>query len=310
MSKKLRVVVLGEKPQGAAWLTHLIDSQLFDIVAGVARRNSNNVWWQDEYFALILNANGIPVVRRSELVHFEYDIIWSLMYGFIIEPELISKSKVGLNLHESPLPNYRGCNGYSHAILENEPSYGTSFHLLAPDLDTGDLIDQEIFGINPNETAKELYVRTMMISELMFKKNMHRVAAMDIDTTPLDIRSQTVRQRSSLMDLKQIPGSELACPSQLYRRLRALDFVPFEPCYFYAYACKHYVFLNNSLGRLDHSASVGARTSFEGILDNCNRTPSLIVEGLPRDLVVMSVTEYQKHYSIFVPEYSWVGGKK
>ncbi len=34
---KLKVAVLGEKPQGATWLKYLIDSDLFEIVAGVAR---------------------------------------------------------------------------------------------------------------------------------------------------------------------------------------------------------------------------------------------------------------------------------
>lgn len=282
-----RVVVLGEKPQGAVWLTYLLDSKLFDVVAGVPRFGSKNVWWDGECFAAILRGHDIPVVRRRDLHQIDYDVIWSLMYGFVIEGELIDRADVGLNLHESPLPRHRGCNGYSHAILDGEETYGTSFHVLDAELDNGDLIDQEIFGIDPDETAKELYVRTTFVSNRLFERNLSRVAEGNIETTPLDTGGHPIRPRSSLMDLKHIPKGELKDLSKVYRRARAFDFVPFEPCYFYRAETKFYVFLNNSLGRFDH------------------RGEGFTKSGQPRDVVVMESSVYRNHYPIFEPRYSW-----
>lgn len=303
---KPRVVVLGEKPQGATWLMYLIDSGLFDIVAGVPRHGLKNVWWGGECFAEILKAHGIPIVTRRELYHIEYDIIWSLMYGFIIEGELIEKANVGLNLHESPLPRFRGCNGYSHAILEGETTYGTSFHILHAELDKGELIDQEVFGIDPDEIAKELYVRTMFVSDQLFRRNIPRVAKMDFRTTPLDTSNHPIRQRSSLMKLKQISEDELCDFPSVYRRTRALDFIPFEPCYFYHNGSKLYVFLNNSLGRFDHRQSLPAYSASESLLRLCERESAFIMLGMPREVVVMKDSVYRHHYPVFVGEYSWV----
>ena len=64
--RKPRVVVLGEKPQGCAWLTELLQSGLFEVVAGVPRHSLKNVWWEGEHFASLLAAHSIPVVHRQE----------------------------------------------------------------------------------------------------------------------------------------------------------------------------------------------------------------------------------------------------
>ena len=303
---KLKIVVLGEKSQGATWLKYLIDSDLFEIVAGVARYSSKKVWWDGECFSEILKAHGIPIVRRCDLCNFNYDIIWSLMYGFIIEKILIENARFGLNLHESPLPRFRGCNGYSHAILENSTTYGTTFHLLNAELDKGDLIDQELFAIKQNETAKELYVRTMFVSNQLFKRNIPLVAKMDISATQLDTSNHPIRQRSSLMELKQIHEDKLDDFPYVYRHARALDFVPFEPCYFYHRGTKFYVFLNNSLARFDHCHSLSVYSVSEPLLELCRRESAFILAGLPRELVVMEATVYSKHYPVFIPQYSWV----
>lgn len=310
MGKKLRVVVLGEKPQGATWLKYLIDSNLFEIVAGVPRHGNKNVWWDGECFADILEAQRIPILRRNELYDIEYDILWSLMYGFIVEAELIAKAHVSLNLHESPLPRYRGCNGYSHAILEGDSTYGTSFHILDAELDKGDLIDQAIFEIDPNETAKELYVRTMFVSNLLFRRNLDRVSQMDFSTVPLDTDGQPTRPRSSLADLKLISDGELDDCLSLYRKARALDFTPFEPAYFKKNDHNYYVFLNNSLGRFDHRNLLPAYSFSANILELANGQPAFIMKGLERDVVIMEEGLYRKQYPVFIPEYSWLKERK
>src|SRR3989339_97347 len=294
---KLKVAVLGEKPQGATWLKYLIKSNLFDIVAGVPRISDKNIWWDCETYADILKANSIPIVKRRDLLEIDYDIIWSQMYGFIIESDLIRKAKIALNLHESPLPRYRGCNGYSHAILENDNTYGTTLHVLDPELDNGDIIDQELFQIEPDDTVKELYNKTMNVSNIIFKRNVGKIAKMDIKTKSLDTTGQPIRQRNSLKNLKIITESEYSDIANIYRRIRAFDFTPFEPAFLIVKDVKYYLFVNNSLGRLYH---VLPKHSFSGnIYDMCIKYSSFIVSDIKREIVIMKEEIYDQYYRNF-----------
>jgi methionyl-tRNA formyltransferase len=275
---KPKVVVLGEKPQGVSWLKMLIESELFDIIGGVPRKGYKNAWWGSDEFELILQCHKIPVLKREDLKTIDYDILWSLMYGYVIESDLIKKAKwFGLNLHESPLPRYRGCNGFSHSILENDSLYGTTFQILGEELDSGGIIDQEIFPILKDETSKELYERTKAISNLVFKRNLKRIADRNFSIHPIDIREEKIRVRSSLNDLKN-----LAYCSNLKTVVRAMDFIPFEPAYFMEGGEKIYCFINDSYGRIHH-------TSDE-----------------TRSIINMSAQEYRQIYPLFIPEYSWV----
>ena len=298
---KPKVVVLGEKPQGATWLSLLIKSGQFDIIAGV-ERNVSSYWWDGECFGDILRGSGIPVVDRSELYHLNYDIIWSLMYGFIIEPALILKARYGLNLHESPLPRYRGCNGYSHAILEKSSDYGTSFQLLDPELDKGNLIDQELFAIHPDETAKDLYYRTTLISNMVFKRNINLVAQFQISTTPMNVEGEPIRERNSLDRERRLPSEELDDFPTLYRRVRALDFSPFQPCFFEYEGNIFYLFINNATGRFDHRHALNSYQHSESILKLCKGNSAYILSNKRRDIVVMESQVYANYYPLFIPK--------
>ncbi len=307
---KPRIVVLGEKPQGAAWLRSLLESDLFDIVAGVPRFIDRQ-WWGWDPFEDILREHNIPIVQRADLPSLEYDILWSIMYGFIIEGEHIHHAKwFGLNLHESPLPRYRGCNGYTHAILEDAATYGTTFHFLAPELDGGDIIAQEIFPIDPNETSKELYLRTMGISHTLFKRMLPHVAAKELTSTKNESGDEPIRKRSSLLDLKELQIEDANLPS-IYRAARAFDFLPFEPTFFHLGDKKFYAYLPGSEARgagtreesLPHVSALG------GLMDHCRNGSGALIDCFDRPLAVLEAGDYSAMYNIFVPHYPWLSPK-
>ncbi len=306
---KKRILVMGEKPQGVTWLVHLIQSGLFEIVAGVPRKSLKGAWWDVEIFEEILTANYIPVIERGDIHNYEYDILWSLMYGFIVDSELIEQAECSLNLHESPLPKYRGCNGYTHAILNKDTTYGTTFHYLDSKLDHGQIIDQELFPLYAYETSKELYFRTMMISERMFKKNLLSVASGKINSIPNDTKNEPIRQRSSLVGLKQLDKQDnVNTIDDVFCYARAFDFLPFEPAYFNIEHSKIYVFLNNSLGRpnLRKTQFIDSPCSIHQILDMVLKKGVVCCNHTGRSLVFMVEKEYQKYFTVFSPEYSWL----
>jgi methionyl-tRNA formyltransferase len=289
-----KIVVLGEKPQGVSWLKMLLNSNLFDIIGGVPRGGNKNSWWGTDEFSVILKQHNISILNRKSLYNLDYDIIWSLMYGYIIEPELIKKANwFGLNLHESPLPKYRGCNGCSHSIIERERQYGTSFQILGEDLDSGGIIDQELFTIYEDETSRELYERTKKVSNIIFRRNIEKVASRSFTVSPIDVSMEPIRKRSSLADMKELVTRD--CPPR--NIIRAMDFVPFEPAYLKNEKGKTYFFINNSMGRLDHSNVPIVDIPRIGY----NTAVQYFTGYKPRSIVVMPEEVYLKTYPIFKP---------
>ena len=70
---------------------------------------------------------------------------------------LINKFKYFVNIHNGPLPKYRGVNPINWALKNNENSHGVTLHHIDEGIDTGDIIDQEIFSIDSNLEVIDVY---------------------------------------------------------------------------------------------------------------------------------------------------------
>ena len=55
------------------------------------------------------------------------------------------------------LPEYKGMYTSAHPILNNEKRSGCTFHLIDDGIDTGDIIFQKSFKINPNDYCSDVY---------------------------------------------------------------------------------------------------------------------------------------------------------
>ncbi|WP_455757099.1 formyltransferase family protein [Sulfurimonas sp.] len=302
--KKLKVVVLGEKPQGVRWLTYLIESNLFEIIAGVGRKEFKNAWWGKDNFEEVLTQNNIPVVELSELVHMDYDIIWSLMYGFKIPKELLKKAHyMGLNLHETPLPDYKGCNGVTLSILEGDMNYGTTFQQLSEDIDEGDIFDQELFEVGNKMTAKELYNFTQEISDKLFIKNMINVSQKSLHKIKENPRTE-FNSRGSILPLKVLNFQNINNDfDKLYRYVRGFDFVPFEPAYFQYLGKKFYFIINASQERKEHTDIIECNIVFDKSIDEImaeNKDKKCFkITKEDKEILVVYEDIYKQEYSIF-----------
>ena len=68
-----------------------------------------------------------------------------------------------LNIHPSPLPTGRGPYPLFKAILDAYETWGVTAHVLAEDgFDTGDILAQEIFPVEPGETHETLLAKCQM----------------------------------------------------------------------------------------------------------------------------------------------------
>ena len=95
-----------------------------------------------DYLLHALQGKNIPFTSRLEELK-QCDLLLSVQYGMILSAEDISKAGVALNLHMAPLPEYRGCNQFSHAIMDGAKQFGTTIHQLVPEIDKGPIFFQK-----------------------------------------------------------------------------------------------------------------------------------------------------------------------
>ncbi|MGH3794063.1 MAG: formyltransferase [Pseudonocardiaceae bacterium] len=68
-------------------------------------------------------------------------------------------SRAAVNLHGSLLPRYRGRAPVNWQILHGEREGGVTLHHMVRRADAGDIIDQEAFPIQPDDTPTDVYAR-------------------------------------------------------------------------------------------------------------------------------------------------------
>jgi methionyl-tRNA formyltransferase len=85
------------------------------------------------------------------------DVLVVAAYGKIFRQSLLSLfPRGGINLHPSLLPRFRGPSPISAAILEGDRETGVSIQKVARKFDTGDILAQERFPLNGDETTAAL----------------------------------------------------------------------------------------------------------------------------------------------------------
>lgn len=108
-------------------------------------------------------------IQRIRALKADLAVVCSFNYK--IPKVLLESVKDGfVNLHPSLLPNYRGANPYSQAIINGEELSGVTLHFMNEDFDMGDIIIQKQLQITPKETMGTLFNRTNLMGlELLMK---------------------------------------------------------------------------------------------------------------------------------------------
>ena len=85
-----------------------------------------------------------------------FDIGFSCFYNRIFKESEISFFNLLLNLHNNPLPKYRGMNPINWALKNNEISHGVTIHKIEPGIDTGPIYGQVIFPIDEDNEVVDV----------------------------------------------------------------------------------------------------------------------------------------------------------
>lgn len=114
-------------------------------------------------------AHGIPVFQPvklrdgsalAQIKALDPELIVVAAYGRILPDEILNYPRLGcINVHSSLLPRYRGAAPINWAILNGDRETGVTIMHMATELDAGDIIEQTVTPIDPDEDADTLYHR-------------------------------------------------------------------------------------------------------------------------------------------------------
>lgn len=119
--------------------------------------------------------NEIPFVNSgnyrdiSEKEIQQADLVVSIFYDKIIKKDFIDKCKKIINLHNAPLPKYRGVSPINWALKNKEQEHGVTIHEISPGIDDGKIISQIKYSIYPEfDEVKDVLQRSVIYGYSLF----------------------------------------------------------------------------------------------------------------------------------------------
>jgi methionyl-tRNA formyltransferase len=101
------------------------------------------------------------------------DLALSVFYDKIIREWFIQKCGRILNLHNGPLPKYRGVSPINWALKNGEVEHGVTIHEITPGIDDGPIVSQVKYSIYPDfDEVIEVYRRAQEFGWLLFQQTM------------------------------------------------------------------------------------------------------------------------------------------
>lgn len=184
----LRIVFMGTPEFAVASLDALVKAgcRIVAVVTAPDKPAGRGMKLTESAVKQYTVAQGIPVLQPSKLKDPEFiealrllqaDI--QVVVAFRMLPEIVwNMPPMGsINLHGSLLPQYRGAAPINWAVINGEAMTGVTTFKLKHEIDTGDILLQESFPIQENETAGEVHDRMKEIGARLLVKTIQGLAA-------------------------------------------------------------------------------------------------------------------------------------
>ncbi len=238
------MVFLGSKPIGFTCFSYLLEQceQLNVIVSGLLTQQRDE--FDGSYdLATLAAAHNVPVLKDISDIP-ACDILYSVQYHNILTAADIAKAgQIAVNLHMAPLPEYRGCNQFSWAIIDEKEEFGTTIHIMDPGIDSGDILFQKRFPIPDNCWVDQLYKLTYEASLRLFQQTLAHIVNGNYTPLPQALLvpkfGTSIHYRHEINRLKQLDPTW--DKTKIDRHIRATSMPGFEPPYFLEDGKKMYI---------------------------------------------------------------------
>jgi methionyl-tRNA formyltransferase len=236
-----KIVFFGSKKIGFECLQILYNLQKktdFSIIGVLTNKRGDDI----RNFCAVHQLSIIESLDDYLLLN-DVDIAISVQYHLILKKVHITKAKeITVNLHMAPLPEYRGCNQFSFAILNNDKIFGTTFHRLEEGVDSGAIMFEKRFQIPDNCWVENLHELTFKKTIELFEEHIIAIINGNYDLLPQDtyigVRTCSIHYRNEIEKIKEI---DLTWDKEkIERHIRASYMPGFEPPYTFIGATKLY----------------------------------------------------------------------
>jgi natural product biosynthesis luciferase-like monooxygenase protein len=186
-------------------------------IAAVVTRNAEVRKWAE--------AKGLRAVAAGEwqaLAGMSVDWLLSVANLTVIPANVLAMARKGaVNFHDGPLPRHAGLNAPVWAIMAGDDRHGITWHLMEGGIDEGDILEQRLFDIAPQDTALTLNTRCFEAGIESFPALVGQLES-GLRRAPQDLTQRSLHLRHDRPDAQgrldfTKPAAELA------RMVRALD---------------------------------------------------------------------------------------
>lgn len=176
--------------------------------------------------------NGIKVMQfekvnnnLDEIRALDFDIFVTASFGQILSREFLG-IKMGLNVHPSLLPKFRGATPIQTALLYGCQKTGVTIQRMVYEVDAGDVIEQEEVDVYPEDDYVSLENRLSEVSVKLLTKALN-----DIENGEVNFVPQQGEPTFTRMIKKEDGRLDFSQPSEVnVNKVRALAHNP--GCYF------------------------------------------------------------------------------
>jgi methionyl-tRNA formyltransferase len=175
MSK--RVVILGKGTlaiRAAQWFVESDDYELSEVVPVLPEPTWTDslVDWAGEWGVRCVDSGDYRDCATDDAGRVA-DLGFSIFYSEILPAEFIDGFERLLNLHNGPLPRYRGVSPINWALKNGERSHGVTIHEITPGIDDGPIVAQVEYSIYPElDEVVDVYRRALEYGWTLFEQTM------------------------------------------------------------------------------------------------------------------------------------------
>jgi len=119
--------------------------------------------------------DGVAVAESGQytdvfqIIEEPIDLAFSVFYDKILPGSFIEACGRVLNIHNGPLPRYRGVSPINWALKNNEQRHGITIHEITPGIDDGPIVAQLDYTIYPEfDEVIDVYGRAMEYGWTLF----------------------------------------------------------------------------------------------------------------------------------------------
>ena len=166
------------------------------------------------------NAEALQMLKEAEA-----DVMVVAAYGLILPQDVLDTPKHGcLNIHASLLPRWRGAAPIQRAIEAGDAETGVCIMQMDIGLDTGDVVSEHRYAIQPTDTANEVH-------DALMKLGAEAIVA-DLQQLKAEGRLKSVKQPEEGVTYAQKLSKEEArinwneSAAVIERKIRAFNPVP------------------------------------------------------------------------------------